>query len=223
MTTISHFLYRIHIVLAILLSICTTSFGQEGIGLRFATNLNYFPQPSVQNLISNWFSTGVFGIHYNQYKKNHGFEVGLNLQYKNGDDSGFPNLPVVMEDFGDGQGAGLTSIEMDLKVGPRFKFLYPRIGYILGYRFEATGFQSTPTLDINAWYLTLPFGSAAIFPTNFGTVGVGAYYYVGVTNVLKNPDSNNNGNIPFDGGRMRSINLEITVSYQSRRGIFQRR
>lgn len=208
-----------HIMIPLFITIFCAQFvhAQEGIGLRFATNLNYFPNASAQGLIENWFSTGIFGIHYNQYKRNHGFEVGFNVQYKNGDDSGFPNLPLVMEDFGDGAGAGLTGIEMDLKVGPRFGFIYPRIGYVLGYRFNAMGFQENPDLEINNWYLTLPFGSAVIFPTNFGTVGVGAYYYVGVTNVLKNPDSNSNNNIPFNGGRLRSINIELTVSYQRRK------
>ncbi|MEM6806917.1 MAG: hypothetical protein AAF696_36290, partial [Bacteroidota bacterium] len=115
---------------------------QNGVGFRFATNINTFPRANEYRLVEKGFTTGVFGLFFSNYKEKHGFELGANIVYKNNDDKGFPNLPVVMQDFGDDvQNVGLTSIEIDLKVGPRFKALNPKIGYIMGYRLQQSGFQ----------------------------------------------------------------------------------
>jgi len=186
------------------------------IGLRFATDFNYFPRAEENSLVPGWFSTGKFGIFFSNEKPNSGFEVGLNVAYKNFDDKGFPNLPGVMQDFRQDQNAGLTSIEMELKVGPRFYGIHPKIGYILGYRFQAGGFQEPEIQEINKVYLSLPFGASFDLPTNFGTIGAGAYYLVGVSNVLKNPDPQNTTGL-YNGGRMRAVNIEIVVTYGLRR------
>lgn len=192
------------------------TYGQNGIGFRFATNINTFPRAADYDLVDNGFTTGIFGVFLSRYQEKHGFEFGLNIVYKDHDNKGFPNLPVVMRDFGDDeQNVGLTSLEMDLKVGPRFKALNPKIGYILGYRLQQAGFQEPGADDdINRWYLMLPFGLSFNLPTNYGSVGFGSYYNVGIFNVLKNPNPGGGGSGSlFDGGRQRYLNFEIVVSF----------
>lgn len=187
---------------------------QNGIGFRFATNINTFPRSQEYRLVEKGFTTGVFGVFFSSYKEKHGFELGANIVYKDNDGKGFPNLPVVMRDFGDDvQNVGLTGVEIDLKVGPRFKALNPKIGYILGYRLQQSGFQLDGFEDpINRWYLMLPFGLSVNLPTNYGSVGFGGYYNVGIFNVLKNPNPGQGGGL-FDGGRQRYLNFEIIVSF----------
>lgn len=205
-------------ICTVLLSTTTFGFAQRGIGLRFATNLNYFHQARDYALVEDWFSTGVFGLFYSNYSEKRGFELGTNVVYKNSTDKGFPNFPVVMQDFGESdQNVGITAIEMDLKVGPRFKAINPKIGYVLGYRFKSDGFQE-PGFDneANKLYLYLPFGISGNWPTRFGSVGFGSYYLVGIANTLKNPDPGGSGGVFHDGGRMRAINFEIVVSYNTR-------
>lgn len=189
--------------------------GQNGIGFRFATNINTFPRAFEYRLVEKGFTTGIFGVFLSRYQEKHGFEVGLNVVYKDHDNKGFPNLPVIMQDFGDDvQNVGLTSLEIDLKVGPRFKALNPKIGYILGYRLQQAGFQTNGADDpINKWYLMLPFGLSVNLPTNYGSVGFGGYYNVGILNVLKNPSPGSGGGALFDGGRQRYLNFEIVVSF----------
>ncbi|MEL6675605.1 MAG: hypothetical protein AAFR61_25580 [Bacteroidota bacterium] len=185
---------------------------QSGFGLRFASNINYFPRGDEHQLVEHFYTTGILGFFFSNYKERHGFELGLNVVYKNGDDKGLPNFPVVMRDFGlGGENVGITSAEMDLKVGPRFGFVNPKIGYVIGYRFQQTGFLKDG-LDqgIVNWYLMLPFGASVNLPTNYGSVGFGAYYNVGLLNVLKNPGPGT-GSI-YDGGRQRYINFEIVVT-----------
>lgn len=195
-----------------LLAACPLA-AQPGIGLRFATNLNYFPSPADYNLAEGVFTTGVFGVFLNNYTDKSGFDLGLNVAYKDHDGRGFPNLPVVMRDYGENQNVGYTGIEMDLKVGPRLYAFYPKIGYVLGYRVQQAGFQTAGgTNRINRWYLMLPFGLSTYLPTQFGSVGFGGFYHLGLLNVLRNPGSGSPGTI-YDGGRQRYITFEITVSY----------
>lgn len=191
---------------------------QQGIGLRFASNLNYFHQARDFALVEDWFSTGVLGVFYSKYGEKNGFELGANVVYKNASGKGVPNFPVVMQDLTDtDQNVGITALEMDLKVGPRFRAVNPKIGYVVGYRFQGTGFQE-PGFDqeINRFYLYLPFGASVNWPTRYGSVGFGAYYLVGITNALKNPAPGTTGTVFYDGGRMRAINLEIVVSFNTR-------
>lgn len=191
---------------------------QQGVGVRFAANLNYFHQARDFALVEDWFSTGVLGIFYSQYREKSGFEAGTNVVYKNASGKGFPNFPVVMQDFGNSdQNVGITAVEMDLKVGPRFQAINPKIGYVVGYRFQATGFQEAGfDQETNRLYLYLPFGASANWPTRYGSVGFGAYYLVGITNALKNPAPGTTGTVFYDGGRMRAINLEIVVTFNTR-------
>ena len=197
------------------ISLSIQSFSQNGIGIRFASNINWFPRAEDYRLVESPFTTGVLGVFLSRYKPKNGFEFGLNVVYKNNDDKGFPNLPVVMRDFGeDEQNVGITALEMDLKVGPRFKAFNPKIGYILGYRLQQGGFQ-TDSLDLpmTRWYLMLPFGLSINLPTNYGSVGFGSYFNVGIFNMLKDPNPGG-GNI-YDGGRQRYVNFEIIVAFGS--------
>lgn len=192
----------------------TNVYAQSYLGLRFASNVNYFPRAEEFDLVGGAFTTGLFGISYSNYQPASGFSVGLNVNYKDGNGKGFPSLPVVMQDYGAAaQNVGHTSIEMELKVGPKVGILYPQIGYILGYRFTQTGFlqDNGSGREVNPIYLMLPFGATTNLPTGFGTVGFGAFFNVGVLNVLRpeQPASNN-------GGRQRFINLEITVAYKTK-------
>lgn len=196
--------------------LCLPNFlgAQSYLGLRFASNINYFPRSEEFGLVGGAFTTGIFGISYSNYQPASGFSVGVNVNYKDGNGKGFPSLPVVMQDYGaDAQNVGHTSVEMELKVGPKIGVLYPQIGYILGYRFTQTGFlrDNASERQVNPIYLMLPFGATTNLPTNFGTVGFGAFFNVGVLNVLRpeQPASNN-------GGRQRFINLEITVAYKTK-------
>ncbi len=186
--------------------------GQTGVGFRFSTNLNSFPRADELGLVNNAFTTGVFGVFFSQYHEKHGFEAGLNVVHKGG---GF-NLPVVMEDLGnDGQNLEMTAIEMDLKVGPRLGAINPKIGYILGYRVVQRGFlQPGFENPVNPIYLMLPFGASFNLPTQYGSVGAGAYYNVGIFNVLSNPGSGT-GAI-YNGGRHRYLNLEMVVTFGNR-------
>ncbi|MEM6265774.1 MAG: hypothetical protein AAGI38_24950 [Bacteroidota bacterium] len=188
----------------------------NGIGLRFATDLNYFQRANENDLVDNGFSTGVFGVFYRSYTPKRGVEIGLNINYKNSTDRGFPNLPVIMQDFDEGQNVGMTALEMDLKVGPRFGGFHPKIGYVLGYRlFDGGYLEDGSDMEINSLYLQLPFGASMSLPTGFGSVGFGAYYELCITNVMRNDGSVTGGGI-FDGSRQHAVNIEIIVTYDQR-------
>ncbi|MEM9932415.1 MAG: hypothetical protein AAF824_02330 [Bacteroidota bacterium] len=183
---------------------------QNGVGVRFIGNFHYFHQPEEVGLIDSWFSSGGLGVFWSQYKENSGVELGMNVIFK---DPAGDGLPVIMQDFGDDQTiSGLGAFELDLKAGPRFGILHPRIGAVLGYRWTASGFQEIEDKDINDWYFHLPFGTAVSFTSNFGYINTGIYYHVGVSNVLKNPNVDN-----FNGGRMRMLSVEISVIFASRK------
>ena len=186
---------------------------QHYIGLRFQSYMNYFSRPEELNLVESPFTTATFGVFYRQLKPNNGFEVGLQIVGKNQEGKGF-GLPGVMADFSEDQNTFVTALEMDFKVGPRFQSLHPKIGYVLGYVLTAGGYQEPEEQEINKVYLHLPFGAGFDWKTRFGTVGVGAFYYIGLTNVLKNPDPDGTtGGIIYNGGRMRQLSAEITVSF----------
>lgn len=202
-------------------------FAQQGWGMRFSSNFNHFVRPNEYSLADNWFSTGVLGAFYRSYNAYGGYEIGLNTVYKNNTGKGFPNLPVVMRDFtkDKSQNVGITALEMDLKVGPRFGVINPKIGYVMGYRFRKSGFYNPlelneDTVTTNGFYLNLPFGLSADFPTGFGTVGFGAYYYIGILNIRHAPIWYKNAYRPYldgfyPGGNLNSVNLEITVTFNT--------
>ena len=189
---------------------------QEGIGLRFASDFNYFHRAIEADLVEGWFSTGKFGPYFRSYNKNGGVEVGLNVVYKNGTGRGFPNFPLVMRDFRENQQVGITALEMDLKAGPHFWVVNPKIGYLWGYRFQTIGVKSnlSDTRNPNQWYFALPFGVSGDWYTGFGTIGGGLYYQVGITNVMRKPTGFSG--VIYDGGKMRAITAEITVTFHTK-------
>ncbi len=212
--------------------LCWALPAQQGVGLRFATHFNHFPNNEEVDLIPNWFSTGQFGVFYRSYNAYGGAEIGLNLNYKRTKDSkGFPNLPLVMQDFPakDQLGnavlsdVGLTAIEMDLKLGPRFGAVNPKIGYTLGYRLKQQNLidptnVNPDTVKMNRVYLSLPFGTSVDFFTNFGTIGVGAYYNIGILNVKRKPQNWDCGDFScgfYPGGKWNSVSLDITVTFNT--------
>ena len=185
---------------------------ETGIGFRAGTYLTWFPRADDYDLVEGSFTTGVFGLFYRRYSNQGGVEVGLNVAHK-GNANGGLSLPVIMRDFGDDDLLGEIYISLN-RVGPRFLAINPQIGYILGYRLRTDGFQPDPYDDpLNRWYLMLPFGAEAVWPTNFGSVGVSASLNVGLLNVRRDPDGGNNGGSIYDGGRQRSISLQITATY----------
>ncbi|MCB9230253.1 MAG: hypothetical protein H6581_01200 [Bacteroidia bacterium] len=187
---------------------------QRGIGLRFVGDFNYFFRAKEFDVVEGMWSDGAFGLFYQAYFNNGGFRTGLNLCYKNGNGKGFPNFPGVMQDFKDGNNTGLTALEYEIKVGPRFGVVNPQIGYEMGYRFVATGFLEPGTTGkVNRMYVTLPFGCAFDFPTGYGAVGFGVYYDVGLTNVIRNP--NPNSTRLYDGSKVRTLSIELTTVFMS--------
>jgi hypothetical protein len=185
---------------------------QPEIGLRFSSDFNYFGRAEEYPLVNGWFSTGILGVFLRSYSDFGGYEAGFNIVHK----PATGGLPVIMKDFLEGQSLGMTAIEMDLKVGPRFKAINPKIGYLIGYRFRTEGFlePGSPMREIQKFYIILPFGASVDLPTNWGNVGFGAYYELGILNVIKKPDGFPGGF--FEGGKIRGINFEITATWKTR-------
>lgn len=209
------------IALCLCLLMSGTLFAQEqrpwdAVGLRFASYINWFPRANEYSLAPGAYTTGVLGVYYKKFSPTSGYEVGINVNYKNADDQGFPNLPVIMRDFGDSpdQNVGVTGIELDLKAGPRFGPIHPKIGYVLGYRVNPMGFFEAGTDQTpNRIYLLLPLGTSVDLPTRWGSVGFGSFFHIGLLNVASKPDGFV-GN--WDGGRLRAVSFEIIVSYGNR-------
>lgn len=203
------------LVLALLVTLNIPLFAQQYLGIKFASDINFFPNVDRVDLVESAFTTGKLGVFFANYRQASGFELGLNVNYKDGNDKGFPNLPVVMRDWGQDQNVGYLGVEMDFKAGPRIWPIYPKIGYVLGYRFTQLGFFNSPQTEnrVNPWYLMLPFGVSANLPTQWGLVGFGGFYNIGVLNVVNLP---NQVSIR-DGGRHRSITFEMTMSFENRR------
>ena len=198
------------VLLSVFLLLTIQAYAQQGIGFRFGSNINTFPRAIDHGLVANVFTTGQFGVFYSQYHIRYGFEAGMNVVHKGGNF----NLPVIMNDYDQSneQNVGFTAIEMDLKAGPRLGAINPKIGYILGYRFNQTGFQTPGNENpVNPIYLMLPFGASFNLPTQYGSVGAGIYYNVGIFNVLSNPGPGT-GAI-YEGGRQRYLNIEIVVTF----------
>ena len=181
---------------------------QTELGIRFASNFNYFPDAQALGLAEDFFSTGVLGVFVARYQTESRIEAGVNLIHKSANDNGFfPNLPLVMQDFNDTQRVGLTAVEAHFRAGPSIGIFNPKIGYVIGYRLQTEGFQTSGQGAINNTYFALPFGFSLDLPTNFGSVGFGASYYLGISNVVKG-SGNRNGQ-----GRIRALNFELTVGY----------
>jgi hypothetical protein len=182
---------------------------ESGLGLRFAGDFSYFFRANEHPpLTQGFFSTAIIGPYFSWYQKNGGGDIGFYFIYKEPNDKF--SLPLVMKDFRDGQNTSVTALEADFKVGPKFWFVKPKFGLLAGYRFKQEGFTTADyPAGLNRFYLALPLGASFDWPTQWGSTGLGIYYHVGLTNVLKNPDPT--GIQDFNGSRIRTIHFEITV------------
>ena len=185
---------------------------QTGLGFRFASNFNHFYQAEKYPLVDNRFSNICVGPYFQWYNRFGGLQLGLNWCYKGL--RGQANLPLVAQDFSKYQNTALTSLEIDFKFGPRlWRMFYPRTGYTAGWRLKQDGFwdDDHKGLKLATFYANLPLGFSIDLPTGFGTTGFGVFYNFGLTNVIKNPNPQNNQT--YDGSKLRNITFEITVLF----------
>lgn len=190
----------------------TTVLAQRGIGMRFSANSSHFFRAEDHPLVDGSWTNLVIGPFWKSYPDYGGFEAGINFVYKPSNSDG---LPVIMDDYPDGQEnqrIGLMGAEFDFKAGPRFDFINPKIGMKLGYRFSQDGYfkRDTASYALNNIYFNLPIGCSGEFPTEWGCVGFGIFYEIGITNVYRNPDPGSG--VIHDGSKVRSLNIEITVA-----------
>lgn len=184
-------------------------YAQPHLGFRFFSDFHRFANPDHLPLIQGYFSTGGLGSYLKFYRWNGGVEIGFNFLYKQQRE--LVNLPYVMTDFRDENNTAWSSLEMDFRFGPRFRYMEPKTGYRIGYRFKQEGFQlnSPAPYTENHWYVTLPIGFAISLPTQFGTTGATFFYNIGLTNYLKRPKGFQGD---FHGGRIQSIFAELYVT-----------
>ena len=201
------------IALCILLLLPLALSAQRGLGFRFGSDVNHFFRAEQHPVVDGWWSQMVFGTYYQAIFQDGGAQVGLNLLYKNSTGKGFPNLPVIMRDWRDGQNIGLTALELDLRVGPRFGIFNPRIGYQVSYCLKRDGFlEPGDSSRVNRTYAMLPFGLAIEGPTGYGSVGFGVFYNIGLNNVIKAPTP---GLRDYDGSKIRGLRFEFTLLFNA--------
>jgi hypothetical protein len=200
-------------VIGLLLVFGFSAQAQRGIGFRFGTDFDHFFRADQHPLVNGWWSHLMVGTYYQAYFHDGGAQLGINLLYKNNDDKGFPNFPVVQRDWRKGQNIGLTALEADLKVGPRFGLFNPKIGAQVMYCFQRTGFlEAGDSSRLNRVFLTLPFGLSLEGPTGYGSVGFGAFYNIGLNNIIKAPTP---GLRDYDGSKLRGLRFEFTIVFAS--------
>lgn len=191
--------------------------GQTEIGLRFGSYLHSFSDRNEDLLVNGQFTTGVLGVNMYQYFEKSRLEYGLNIIHKGTSDALFPNLPLIMQDFGDAKDINMTAIEAHIKAGPSFDVFFPYVGYAVGYRLSVDNFQNNNQRRVNRIYFSLPMGFSFNFPTNFGSVGFGGAYYVGLTNVLAKVGEESGT------GRLQVVGFELTVSYGDKPRLLQKK
>lgn len=213
-----------------LILFCQPLLAQRGWGLRFASDFNHFYRAEDYPLMSGWYSSGIFGGFYRAYNRGGGYEIGLSAMYK-GNNANSVNLPVVMRDYTvkgnpEKQNIGVTALEANFMFGPRIgRIVNPKTGYKIGYFFKNAGFQKPDSLypeaiSMNRFYMSLPFGGTIDLPTKWGTVGFGAFYSVGLLNVMKKPAGYNKQGL-YDGSKLRSLTFEITVTLNTANQAFK--
>jgi hypothetical protein len=201
-------------ILAILVLLPFALPAQRGLGLRFGTEMNHFFRADNYPLVDGWWSQLVFGPYYQAYFDNGGAQVGLNILYKNNRDKGFPNFPVIQRDFRDGQNVGITALEFDLKVGPRFGVFNPKIGALINYSFRLDSIlEAGQTAPLNRVYVSLPLGLSVEGKTGYGSVGFSMFYNIGINNVLRNPGPR--GLQDYDGSKLRGLRFELFVLFEA--------
>ncbi len=192
---------------------CTPALAQRGIGFRFGSDFNHFFRAEEHPLVDGWWSNLVFGSYYEAYFQDGGAQIGLNILYKNDREKGFPNFPVVQRDWRSGQNIGLTALELDFKVGPRFGLFNPKIGAQVMYCIRREGFlEQGDSSSLNRAYFQLPFGLSLEGPTGYGSVGFGVFYSVGMNNVIKAPTP---GLRDYDGSKIRGLRFELNIVFSA--------
>lgn len=192
------------------------SSAQRGLGIRFGSDFNSFFRADRHSVVDGWWSHLVFGPYYQAYFPDGGAQIGLNILYKGNTGRGFPNFPVIQRDFGDDpdQNVGITALELDFKVGPRFGLINPKIGMLLSYWVKRDGFLETGATDeVHRLNFQFPIGLSVEGPTSYGSVGFSAFYEIGLSNVLKNPDPT--GLEDFDGSKVRGVNVELFILFKA--------
>jgi hypothetical protein len=185
---------------------------QQGIGLRFGSSFNHFFRPADHPATNGLFSNGVLGLTYKFYERFGHIELGAALGHKE-QEGGF-GFPIVMEDFNDSLNTSFTYFAAEIKVGPRvFWYFHPKFGISTGFRSKMSGLyqqdedaRPNERIEQNAFFLNLPIGFSIELPTSFGTTGFAAYYEIGVTNTLNQPELFN-----ADPKRLHNFNFEIHV------------
>jgi hypothetical protein len=209
----SHGTHIVAIALLWLFSWAVPANAQRGIGFRMGSDFDYFFRADAHPLVDGWWSHFVFGSYYQAYSEDGGAQIGLNILYKNDRDKGFPNFPVVQRDWRLGQNIGLTALEADFKVGPRFGLFNPKIGTQVMYCIRREGFlEQGDSSRLNRAYIMFPIGLSLEGPTGYGSVGFGIFYCIGLNNVIKDPAP---GIRDYDGSKIRGLRFELNVSFSA--------
>ncbi len=185
------------------------SLAQKGIGLRFLSKLLWYTPPKdITTIQISQGKRSIAGIalYGMLYQQNGGIQLSINFFHK--EHPGGFNLPGVMQDWKKGNSTAWTSIEADFRFGPRFGYIYPQIGYQLGYWLKLEGMLIPDTQQRNQWYLHLPLGMLIDLPTQFGTVGFAIHYIIGLSNLIRRPPGFQGD---FHGGRLRAWEFELRV------------
>jgi hypothetical protein len=188
--------------------LCSLALAQQGFGLSFQGRFNYFTDTG-EPVPPGWFSDGAIVLTYKSYWWGAGFETGLTWVYKGGPQE--VRLPLLNNDFRQGQITAYKAVEGAFRFGPRWKVFYPRTGLVGGYRYQQLNLSDPQSGRLpNPWYATLPLGLSIELPTGFGTTGFSVYYEIGLTNHLKRP-ANISG--AYEGTKLRRLTFEIHVMW----------
>jgi hypothetical protein len=182
-------------------------YAQKGIGLLFQGRFNYATDRG-EPVPSGWFSDAAIGVHGKSYWWGAGWEASLLWVYK-----GSPSevrLPLVTQDFKQGQVTAYKAVEGAFRFGPRWQIFYPKTGIAIGYRYQQQGLSLDTTRHAQRWYAFLPLGVTLELPVQFGTTGVSAYYEIGLTNILYRPP---NASGAYEGSKLRRLLIEVHVMW----------
>lgn len=203
--------FRLVAIVSLFLLSASSLQAQRGLGLRFGSDFDHFFRADNHPVVNGWWSHMLFGAYYEAYFQDGGAQFGLNLLYKNNQEKGFPNFPVIMKDWRGGQNIGITALEADLKVGPRFGFFNPKIGCQVMYCLKREGFlEPGDSSRLNKVYAMLPLGLSLEGPTGYGSVGFGIFYSIGMNNVIKAPTP---GLRDYDGSKIRGLRFELNIVF----------
>lgn len=187
--------------------LCSLLHAQKGIGLLFQGRFNYATARG-EPVPSGWFSDAAIGLHVKNYWWGAGWETSLLWVYKGGPSE--VRLPLVTQDFKQGQVTAYKAIEGAFRFGPRWHIFYPKTGIAVGYRYQQQGLSLDSARQAQRWYAFLPLGITFELPVQFGTTGVSAYYEIGLTNLLYRPPHTAGA---YEGSKLRRFLVEVHVMW----------